>query len=185
MSRMERTIIVDASVARSSGTTDHPVSKACRDFLQEMYSVGHKAAFDAALAAEWKKHQSGYALRWFGLMKSRRRVISVKCPSPDKRYLEKLITEAANLSVKEQQAAQKDAHLVRGAWVADGLVSSLDDTVRNIFASMSGDCGRLGGIVWVNPAKPEEGPTAWLKAGARTEEARKLKNRKWDAQEKA
>ncbi|MGW4289365.1 hypothetical protein ACWEIK_20840 [Streptomyces sp. NPDC004673] len=181
---MERTIIVDASIARSSGTTEHPVSKACRDFLQEMYSLGHRAAFDAALTAEWRKHQSGYALRWFGMMQSRRRVISIKCPPADKKYLEKLINEAISLSLKEQQAARKDAHLVRCAWVADGLVGSLDDTVRNIFTSISQNCGRLGGIVWVNPAKTEEKSTKWLKAGARTEESRKLKNWPLDGQKK-
>ncbi|MFI5876616.1 hypothetical protein ACIBAH_30020 [Streptomyces sp. NPDC051445] len=177
---MERTIVVDASIARSSGTTEHPVSKACRDFLQEIYSVGHKAAFDAVLMAEWRKHQSGYALRWFGLMQSRRRVVSVKCPTVDRKYLAKLIDQAKDLSLKEQQAALKDTHLVHCAWVTDDLVSSLDDTVRNIFTFLSRKCGRVGGIVWVNPSKIEEGSTAWLKAGARTEEERKLKNRSLD-----
>ncbi|MFJ5060226.1 hypothetical protein ACIP96_12440 [Streptomyces nigra] len=177
---MERTIVVDASIARSSGTTEHPVSKACRDFLQEMYSVGHKAAFDAVLMAEWRKHQSGYALRWFGLMQSRRRVISVKCLAVDKRYLAKLVDEANGLTLKEQQAALKDTHLVHCAWVSDGLVTSLDDTVRNIFAFISQNCPRLGGIVWVNPSKGAEGAVGWLKAGARTEEGRKLKNSQLD-----
>ncbi|WP_328830574.1 hypothetical protein OHT77_24135 [Streptomyces sp. NBC_00252] len=177
---MERTIVVDASIARSSGTTEHPVSKACRDFLQEMYSVGHKAAFDAVLMAEWRKHQSGYALRWFGLMQSRRRVVSVKCPTVDREYLAKLINEADNLTLNEQQAALKDVHLAHCAWVTDGLVSSLDDTVRNIFTAISRNCGKLGGIVWVNPSKAEEVAIDWLKAGARTEEDRKLKNRSLD-----
>ncbi|MEV8126877.1 hypothetical protein AB0P07_22725 [Streptomyces sp. NPDC085944] len=177
MNHMQRTIVVDASIARSSGTSEHPISKACRDFLQEIYSVGHKVAYNGVLLAEWRKHQSGYALRWFAMMQSKRRVASVACPVVDEKYLEGLIDKSSLLNSKERAAAHKDAHLVCCAWASDGLVSSLDDTVRNIFTSISSDCRRVGSIVWVNPAKAEEGATVWVKSGARIEEARKLKNR--------
>lgn len=68
----------------------------------------------------------------------------------------------------------KDFHLVEAALATDQTVTSLDDIVRNLFASTSRTAGELRSIVWVNPDKTQEQAIAWLENGAKPEKKRIL-----------
>jgi hypothetical protein len=65
-------IVVDASVARSAGQSQHPTSSACRDVLDSMLSICHRVVFTQAILDEWAAHQSRYAVQWLAAMKSKR-----------------------------------------------------------------------------------------------------------------
>ncbi len=77
-------------------------------------------------------------------------------------------------SQKEQDALQKDLRLVEAALAADNSIAALDDTVRRAFRKAANSVGEIRRIVWVNPAKTEERPIAWLEEGAKIESTRQL-----------
>ena len=57
-------MVVDASVARSAGRTDHDRSRACREFLRWALKYCHHLAINADVEREWKKHQSDFTRKW-------------------------------------------------------------------------------------------------------------------------
>jgi hypothetical protein len=67
--KVSRRLVIDASVARSSGGEDalYPLPKQCRDFLKATLSCGHRVVLSPPVNAEWKKHESGFARRVFGV----------------------------------------------------------------------------------------------------------------------
>ena len=71
----------------------------------------------------------------------------------------------------------KDALLIEAALGVDKIVASLDDTVGDHFARAAARINRIGTIVWVNPAHDPDQCLEWLRAGAKSERARQLKNR--------
>ncbi|MFE2886340.1 hypothetical protein [Streptomyces sp. NPDC059272] len=173
---MQRTLVVDASIARAAGGTENPSSKACRDFLNEILTVGHNLAFNENLIAEWRKHRSNFALQWLGAMQRRGKIKVVRC-SPDKvDKLSACVDQTNLLTVKQKDAVRKDFLLLHCAWTSDELVSSLDEKMRRLLAVMVSEHAEIGGVVWVNPNKAEDRAQEWIKSGARTEEDRKLKN---------
>jgi hypothetical protein len=50
--QISRRLIIDASVMRSAGETEHPVSKACRNTLFEVLKICHKVAVTTELLEE-------------------------------------------------------------------------------------------------------------------------------------
>src|SRR5690606_39247163 len=71
MRKMSRRIVVDASVARSAGSTEHPASVASRQFLQEMLAICHRVVMTDEIEQEWKRHRSGFATSWLATMRSK------------------------------------------------------------------------------------------------------------------
>lgn len=171
MSKMSRRIVVDASVARSAGTTEHPSSFHSRQFLQEMLAVRHRAVMTDELVHEWRKHQSVFATRWLAAMRSRGRVVTVE--PHDKAGLLALV-HGSDLEPNQRAAVEKDCLLVTAAWAADRLVASNDDKVRRLLCRLVDSSAKLGRVVWVNPTVPEESPVEWLRSGARPVASRTL-----------
>jgi hypothetical protein len=70
-------LVIDASVARSSGETDHPVSSLCRLFLKEVLEANFefRLVMSDEILTEWKRHRSSYSLRSHATMTAKRRVI--------------------------------------------------------------------------------------------------------------
>jgi hypothetical protein len=91
-------IVIDADIARSSGTSEHPVSSNARKLLNLVRSEGHHIAMCPMLRAEWKKHQSGYAARWLSSMIAKRKVKFITHESELKVYIE---TNVANIKCKD------------------------------------------------------------------------------------
>src|SRR5437867_10648595 len=102
-------LVVDASVARAAGETEHPVSTACRWFLEEMRKVCHRIVMTDAISQEWKKHRSNFAYRWLSSMTAKRKVVRVD--SEENPALRQAIC-SLQLREKERDAILKDIHLV-------------------------------------------------------------------------
>jgi hypothetical protein len=170
---MSRRIVVDASIARSAGTTENPVSIRCREFLQAMLHVCHRVVMTSDLMREWQKHQSAFTVTWLGTMRRRRKVVTV-IPDAGKHTLLALGIQDSDLTKKRRDALAKDCLLVVAAWEADRLIASRDDQVRKLFASLNSHVDGIGSLIWVNPDHSKEDVTTWLHAGARSESHRRL-----------
>lgn len=173
MTKMSRRIVVDASIARSAGTTEDPVSVRCREFLQTMLHVCHRVVMTSDLMREWQKHQSTFTVTWLAAMRRRRKVVTV-IPNADKQTLLAVAIQESDLPKKRRDALTKDCLLVVAAWEADHLIASRDDRVRGLFASLNSHVPGISSLVWVNPDHSKEDVTAWLHAGARSEPFRRL-----------
>jgi hypothetical protein len=171
MSKMSRRIVVDASVARSAGSTEHPASVHSRQFLQEMLTICHRVVMTDEIAREWRSHRSLFAARWLAAMRSKRKVVTVD-PEGRSGLLELL--PGSGLGPNQRAAVEKDCLLVTAAWAADDLVASNDDKIRRLLCRLVAGSADLGRVVWVNPTAPEETPIEWLRSGARSATARTL-----------
>ncbi|MBI5442586.1 MAG: hypothetical protein HY900_15395 [Deltaproteobacteria bacterium] len=164
-------VVVDTDVAHAAGETQHPISRACREVLDTILGVCHRVAFDTRGSAEWKRHESGYALRWRAAMQSRGKVLRVAAPeTSDLSHL----VEETGLSPKRNRAVLKDLHLVETALAVDKAIVSMDEFVRAALGEIAPLIPCVGDVVWVNPAEEDDDAIGWLKAGARRDHRRLL-----------
>ena len=171
--RASRRLVIDASVARSSGGEDavHPLPKQCRDFLKATLACGHRVVLSPSVNAEWKRHEPGFARKWRAAMVARRKVLMDDVPE------DPALRDAIDGSTKVERdrlAMIKDAHLVEAARVTDRTVVSLDDTVRRLFSAASKSVHSLRTVVRANPRHEAEDCSAWLADGAPPEGHRQL-----------
>jgi len=168
-----RTIIIDASIARSSGGEDatYPLSRDCRDFLKAILTICHHAAMSPDLTEEWKNHESNWARRWRTAMVARKKLLRIQ-PALDTTLRSKLVALAA--TDREAEAMLKDCHLLEAALATDQCVASLDEKARGLFADAAQTVKLLGRINWVNPGHAHERAIAWLENGAPPDKARQL-----------
>jgi len=173
---VSKRLVIDASVARSSGGEDatYPTSVHCRDFLQAVLDICHKVVMTQDIKEEWDKHQSVFALRWRRRMVAKGKFVFLKEVSVDKELWDKIDLIAAT----DRQRADmfKDLRLLEAAIATDKTVISLDDkTARTFFSQAASEINALKDIVWVNPDKvEEETPIEWLESGAKPESNRLL-----------
>ena len=171
-------LVIDTDVAQASGSEEaiHPRAKHCRDFLQEVLSLGHSVVMTPEISNEWKRHRSGFARRWRVSMDARKKVYRVNAPAN-----EELRDEIEKTAVHENEIEmmRKDFHLLEAARETDQTIISLDETVRGLFARAVQRVGEIRDIVWVNPDQTEEEePLVWLQNGAPPDDHRKL--RAWE-----
>ncbi len=104
-----------------------------------------------ALAGEWDKHQSLFALRWRAEMRSQAKIVDIG------------VVENADVrsQVTLSPAVMKDLHLVEAALATDKLVVSLDDRAR---AELRVEATR--DVTWVNAVADGGHAIYWLRAGA-------------------
>jgi hypothetical protein len=132
---------------------------------------GYAMVWTEAIAEEWSRHASPFAIRWRVQMASSQRIIEVDDARDDE--LREAIQQAA-AAMEAGGIMQKDTHLVEAALATERTVTSRDDRARGWFAKTSGRNARLAKIVWVNPDMPEETPIEWLRGGAKLERTRTL-----------
>lgn len=171
--KTSRRLVIDASVARSSGGEDatFPTSKHCRDFLKAVLSICHRIVLTPEIRAEWHKHQSSFARKWLVSMFARKKV--EQAGSVVNQELRDKIQDAAE-GEKSWNAMLKDIHLLEAALATDKTVIALDEAVRDLFTRSSESVGIIRAIVWVNPDITSEEPLKWLELGARTDKERWL-----------
>ena len=171
--RSSRRLVIDASVARSSGGPEatFPASKECRDFLIAVLTICHQVVMTAELTEEWNKHQSNFARTWRVSMVARKKLQRIN-PAQNSSLRARILESTAKK--KDQKAVEKDFHLVEAALDADGIVVSLDETARRAFATAAGQVKELGVLVWANPTHESEECSDWLEAGATVEKSRQL-----------
>jgi hypothetical protein len=174
-SKISRRLVIDASVASSSGGPDakQPCSTRCRDFLQKTLEVCHRVVMMPALLAEWDEHQSKFAKHWRTIMaKKGKWLLPSTCESPRLRHTIGNLT-APEWSETEVAAMKKDVHLIEASLWSDRIVISLDDTARTNFARACTVVPRIKDVVWRNPAT-ELDLCVWLENGANAEDYMKL-----------
>jgi hypothetical protein len=171
--KKSKRLVIDASAARAAGGEDasHPASKLYRDFLLAVLTICHQIIITSKIGQEWERHQSRFTRRWLRSMTARKKV----------NRLESLVAydlrgqierSAEQLRSAEREALRKDFLLVEAAIVTDRVVIALDDVAWALFATVSRSVGELRNIAWVNPARTEEEPIAWLRNGVPSERRR-------------
>ena len=164
-----RRLVIDADVARSAGTSEHPVSSACRQFLETVLDVGHHVVITPKIYREWRDHSSKYSMTWLRRMYDKRYVHDDDA-GPNKSLRKRILK---TVPCDQRQAAAKDVHLIEAALYSDHLIASGDKKARRIFRSASKSVHKLKPIVWVNP-KLEDDPICWLRNDAPSEAHRQL-----------
>lgn len=183
MSKSSKNLVIDASVARSTGgeNATYPTSVNCRDFLQAVLDRDHKMVVTSDIKKEWDRHQSKFADRWRRRMLAKKRLVYLKelC---DRQELWKIIESTIEAEIDDEfynkrEAMFKDFHLLKAALETDKTIVALDEIVRKLFAKASEQAKEIREIVWVNPDRIEkEQPIAWLNNGAEFESDRTLSN---------
>ena len=170
---MSGKIVVDASVARSSGDWNAlpPSATACRDALLAILKYRLMAVMSPTLEREWDRHQSNFATRWRVQMTIKGLVLKV--PDGTHRRLSTALA-ASGLSAARKKVAQKDFHLVSAALATEKTILSNDDEARDIFAIAATEIEEFKKLVWVNPSNAHENCTHWLTQGAKPEKQRYL-----------
>ncbi len=168
-----RRLVIDATVARAAGgkTATYPASKRCRDFLQAVVDVCHRAVMTQPIGAEWKKHGSRFFRQWRVSMEARKKIVRNVA---DEHLLDEPQLGAALRSNAQLEAARKDLHLINAALLTDRTIVSLDDEARQNFALVAQRCPQLQAVCWVNPGVEEHSAVPWLQDGACPEPSRLL-----------
>jgi hypothetical protein len=171
--KISKRLVIDASIAQAAGGMDAVElgSKQCRDFLTKVLNVCHRLVMTPDISEEWNKHQSGFARRWRTSMHARRKVVRADIVNNDALCAR---IEALMSNDSDRTAVWKDMCLIEAALAADKIVTSRDETVRNLFADAAQHIWELREIVWVNPTIETEQPVAWLEAGAPNDAERQL-----------
>ena len=165
-----RQLVIDADVARSASESTHPISSACRRFLDTMSKFGHHVVMTDSIWKEWRRHISDFSRSWLVHMYRRSLVLWIEV---DENETLRVCIGAA-LRWDQREAANKDAHLIEAAIATDRLVTSRDEKARKLFRNASVHVRQLRTIVWVNPTQADERPIDWLGNGARAEGHRQL-----------
>ena len=144
MAVKSRLLVIDANILRSAGETEHPVSSACRNFLNRVLEICDRMVLTQQIHKEWKEHASRFSRKWRRSMAARRKTVKV---SPKEVPLNK-----TSLSDKDCDIIEKDWHLVEAAFAADGIIVTRDKEFRRVLEKTEHG-GRLKCIKWVNPVK--------------------------------
>jgi len=169
----KRRLVIDTSVlVMASGGQDGivPTSRNCRNVLESVLRICHKAVVSEALNIEWENHRSKYIVQWRSAMQKRGKVIRIV--ATERPSLRQLILDEHIQSASHQEAAKKDFHLIEAAIETDWIVLSLDDTIRGIFAVCCDRDDHLASVIWVHP---DDGTVlGWLEDGAMPDDDKRL-----------
>ncbi len=170
--KMKKRLVIDASVIQSAGNTGHPVSRMCRDFLDEVLNICHRAVMTDEIKEEWDRHLTGFTINWKKMMEDRGKIYRIRNFSINWEFRKKIEDTAENEKAKKE--IEKDGLLYDAALQTDNIVVSRDDTVRKHLIKACETVNELKCIVWVNPTIPNEKPLEWLKTGAKPEKEKRL-----------
>ena len=113
-------LVVDASVVRAAGESNHPVSSSTRHFLNWVLELCHRVVLTPEIRAEWRRHQSKLARRWRLAMYARKQIVELNVAGdPDLR-----LRVVKGRGQDEAIAILKDLHLIEAALETDGVVVS-------------------------------------------------------------
>jgi hypothetical protein len=155
--RISKVLVVDASVVRAAGESEHPVSSANREFLNSVLELCHRVAMTPQIGAEWRRHQSKVTGRWRVAMYARKKIVRLEAPGNPE--LRSRLTHGHRSA--DRDAILKDAHLIEACLKADRIVASLDENARALFQA-----DELNAVTWVNPVSERTRIQAWLEQGA-------------------
>jgi hypothetical protein len=142
-----RLIVVDASVARAAGESEHPVSSSCRRILIAIREICHRVVMTEALQDEWGRHEGSFAVRWRASMCAKKKTPRT-CAELQ---LSRLDEVCEHLSPGEQAALRKDIHLIEAACAADGIIITHDREIMAIWEKCSDQFKLPKAIRWIDP----------------------------------
>ncbi len=137
-----RQLVVDACVLRAAGETEHLVSSRCRYTLNSILAICHHAVLDDRLRAEWKKHASRRAKKWWGTMQRRGKI--------DKASPYKAAIRYAGESKEDRAIIEKDRMLIDIAHGTGKIIITLDTTLMQALRH-AGNERFLNEIRWLQP----------------------------------
>jgi hypothetical protein len=160
-----RTLVVDASIAQASGTAKaiHPIPVRCRDFLREIYHLGHKVIFTDEILTEWKNHQEEFAKEWYAEMTAKGKIVRVVGNSQDSDLREAILDA---IQENARHIVEKDLHLVEAAKITDEIIASWDNTTQKHLKNAAIKVEAIKTIIWINPTIEDENCIIWLREGA-------------------
>lgn len=165
-------VVIDASVARASGTSVAPDSTNCRQFLEHFMTSDNKLIMTKEISREWSKHQSKFAYTWRSRMVGKKKVEFIKDIENEK--IRGGLEVCSILSETKKSAVIKDLHLVEAAVQTDNLIVSNDDKMRANTVVLAHSCSEIHDIMWVNPTNENEKAIDWLIGGCYKEEFRTI-----------
>ncbi len=168
-----KVIVIDASILRTAGEPSKidQRSAKCRQFLEAMRRICHRAILTPEMKVEWDKHQSNFGTRWRASMARIGKIVfshieidqtlrsAIRDASPDKHIAEIMI---------------KDARLIEAALASDQIVVSLDDKARLHFRDICVRITRLKRVSWINPNVKSDQYVKWMEEGAKSLKDHKL-----------
>jgi len=143
-----RLIVVDACIAGAATEKEDPVSRCCREALEEIYKICHRMIMTPTIRDEWDRHRTRFAFLWRGTMT---RHGKTERPNPPSLRIPN--RGALGLSPSEYEALEKDMPLIEGACAGDGIIVTRDDAITAIWAKCSKHIKTPKTIRWVNPVR--------------------------------
>lgn len=141
---MSRLLVVDASVMRAAGESDHPVSSAARKTLRAILNICHRVAVTPSIRSEYRDHQSRFATKWQCRMAARQKPLKDVTPS-------NLALKLSNWNSKDRGAITKDIALLETAMHCDKILITYDDALRQILEKNESGKRLLKQLTWINP----------------------------------
>lgn len=166
-----RSIVVDANIAKSAGTSKDHMSINSRGFLDTLRTCGHRIAMSTEIEQEWNRRCSAFSIDWLSTMTENGQVL----PLGD------VVDESMRKRIRDQspdvyifRIMQKDIRLLEAARKTDMRVSSMDKRARFHFCNVCRNVEEIQDVMWVNPDTESEFCLAWLRRGAPVEAERQL-----------
>lgn len=154
-------LIIDADIARSASSTEHPVSSSGRKVLEVIMASKHTICFCPKLLEEWKKHRSGFTAKWLVSMYAKRKVTH-----KDNNHIIEDIISKIDDHTKNKEIALKDVHLIDSSLVNSKIIFSNDDNARKAFIYFSSNVGQIKNITWLNSITDNEVICETIKLGS-------------------
>lgn len=140
----KKLLVVDASVARAAGNSEHPVSSACRQILTDILEICHSVALNPELRQEWSRHQSRFTRKWRASMAARRKPLNDIGTTP-------CILDLDRFDENSRAAIEKDLHLLELALATDKEIITLDTALSVALRSQSAGTRLHNQISWIDP----------------------------------
>jgi hypothetical protein len=142
--KKKKLLVVDASVARAAGNSEHPISSACRQILTDILEICHSVALNPELRQEWNHHQSRFTRKWRASMAARRKPLHDISTAPCGLDLDRF-------DEKNRAAIEKDLHLLELALATDKEIITLDTALSIALKSQSSGVRLHDRISWIDP----------------------------------
>ncbi len=140
-------VVIDASIARSCGETEDPVSRLSRKLLEEIYNRKSKLILHKDLKREYENHASNFFIKWQSSMIAKKQFsVCQECELEELRDVIQAID-----SPKTKRELIKDVHLVEIAIENDKIIFSRDDNAKNYFFGISNEYTPIKTLMWNNP----------------------------------
>ena len=158
------TVVVDACIARSVGTSEG-IASLCDGLLTAILNSTISVHMCPTMEDEWFRHMNPISRTWYLAMVQRRRMFFEPVPAnqPVRQAINSL-HEGHN----HKTLMTKDLHLVEAAFAKDNRILSGDGRARHGYHVLSQSCPNLRTILWahIDDNACSKAAIAWIKLDA-------------------